>query len=260
MNLTLIIPVYNVEKYLRECLDSVLAQDYQDMEILLIDDGSSDNSPRICDEYAKKDARVRVIHQANQGIAEVRNVGVREAKGEYIGFVDSDDFVLLGMVSTVMHEIEAIGADMVVFDHYTFYDDAKDELTEHKHVGLEGLSAEALHARLQEGLLMDRYGNFVWNKICHRSLYAGFTIPKIWFEDLYVMAHVAGGARRIAYVPQAFYCYRLHRSSFSRSLKVAKKYGLFMAWHEHERVCNKKNIAPPNVYIVNYVHSRQQLA
>lgn len=91
--ISVIVPVYNVEPYLRKCLDSILAQTYTNLEIIVVDDGSTDGSGRICDEYAAKDARIRVIHKANGGLSDARNAGMAVAKGSYIGFVDSDDYV-----------------------------------------------------------------------------------------------------------------------------------------------------------------------
>ncbi len=91
--ISVIVPVYNVEKYLRPCVDSILAQTYQNLEIILINDGSTDKSGQICDEYATKDKRVRVIHQANQGVSVARNAGLEGAQGQYIGFVDGDDYI-----------------------------------------------------------------------------------------------------------------------------------------------------------------------
>ena len=90
---SVIVPVYNVEKYLPECLDSILASTYSNLEIILVDDGSPDNSPQICDEYTLKDSRIKVIHQENQGLVAARNIGLASATGTYIGFVDSDDVV-----------------------------------------------------------------------------------------------------------------------------------------------------------------------
>lgn len=91
--ISIIVPVYNTEKYLHRCIDSILAQTYTDFELLLIDDGSKDNSGKICDEYAQKDARVRVFHKENGGVSSARNLGLDQAKGEWITFVDSDDWV-----------------------------------------------------------------------------------------------------------------------------------------------------------------------
>ena len=88
---SVIIPVYNVEKYLAECVDSVLAQSCQNYEIILVDDGATDSSGRMCDEYARKDSRIRVIHQSNGGLSAARNAGLDAAQGEYVYFLDSDD-------------------------------------------------------------------------------------------------------------------------------------------------------------------------
>ena len=95
--ISIIIPVYNVAVYLPRCLDSILAQTYKNLEIILVDDGSKDNSGKVCDEYALKDSRIKVIHQKNQGVSVARNAGLRIAKGDYIGFVDSDDYIETNM-------------------------------------------------------------------------------------------------------------------------------------------------------------------
>ena len=93
VKVSVIVPVFNVEKYLRKCVDSIINQTLEDIEIILVDDGSPDNCPQICDEYAEKDSRIKVIHQQNSGQSKARNVGMEVAKGEYIGFVDSDDYI-----------------------------------------------------------------------------------------------------------------------------------------------------------------------
>jgi glycosyltransferase involved in cell wall biosynthesis len=93
MLISIIIPVYNVEKHLNQCVSSVVNQTYKDIEIILVNDGSSDNSPRICDEWAEKDSRIRVIHKNNGGVSSARNTGLKVAKGDYIGFIDSDDYI-----------------------------------------------------------------------------------------------------------------------------------------------------------------------
>lgn len=99
--ISIIVPVYNVEKYLKECIDSVISQTYKNLEIILVDDGSTDKSGEICDEYSKKDSRIKVIHKENGGLSDARNVALDIAKGEYIGFVDSDDYVEKDMFETL---------------------------------------------------------------------------------------------------------------------------------------------------------------
>ena len=91
--ITIIVPVYNVEKYLSKCVESILAQTYTELQILLIDDGSSDGSGKICDQYAKMDRRIEVVHTANRGLVAARKTGLEHSSGEYIGFVDGDDYI-----------------------------------------------------------------------------------------------------------------------------------------------------------------------
>ncbi len=112
--ISVIIPVYNREKYIGRCVDSVLSQSFDDFEVLLIDDGSSDLSPQICDEYAKKDARVKVIHKANGGVSSARNEGLKVAQGEYITFVDSDDLMRPGFFEGGNKKIKEYNPDLIV--------------------------------------------------------------------------------------------------------------------------------------------------
>ena len=108
MLISIIVPVYNVEPYLNKCLDSIVNQTYKKLEIILIDDGSTDNSGLICDEYASKDNRIIVVHQKNKGLSAARNVGLNIAKGDYIAFVDSDDFIEKDMYFTMYNVMNKI--------------------------------------------------------------------------------------------------------------------------------------------------------
>lgn len=112
---SIIMPVYNSEKYLASAIESVLAQTYRNFELFLIDDGSKDSSPEICDEYAKKDERIHVIHKENEGICRTRNLGLKLAKGDYIGFMDNDDILELDMLSECFELIKKHGADWIKF-------------------------------------------------------------------------------------------------------------------------------------------------
>lgn len=111
--ISIIIPVYNVEKYLTECLDSILSQTYTDFEVILVDDGSPDNSGTICDEYAQKDMRIRVIHQKNAGVSAARNNGIEQSRGEWITFIDSDDWICSNYLCN-FHLEESAGIDLVI--------------------------------------------------------------------------------------------------------------------------------------------------
>ena len=114
--ISIIIPVYNVEKYLRVCLDSVINQSYSDYEVILVDDGSTDSSPAICDEYCKNDSRFQVIHQENMGLASARNTGIRAAKGDYMYFIDSDDCIHPDLFRITVSAAEATNANLVQVD------------------------------------------------------------------------------------------------------------------------------------------------
>ena len=117
---SVIVPVYNAEKYLQECVDSILRQTLTDLELILVDDGSTDSSPAICDRYAAQDLRVRVIHQANLGLSAVRNRGIEVAAGEWVAFVDSDDFIDANMYRTMIIAAEAEGAQLAVCTGFVY--------------------------------------------------------------------------------------------------------------------------------------------
>ena len=102
---SVVVPIYNTEKYLRNCLDSIIAQTNQNLEILLVDDGSTDSSGKIADSYAKKDTRIKVIHQKNTGLSSARNTGINHSSGEYLTFVDSDDYIATQMIEKMLLEI-----------------------------------------------------------------------------------------------------------------------------------------------------------
>ena len=114
--LTLIIPIYNIEQYLSQCLDSIINQTYKNIQIILVDDGSTDSSGRICDEYADKDSRIIVIHKENGGLVSARKAGLREATGEYVVYVDGDDWIELNAIEHMVGTIERTKEDIVIYD------------------------------------------------------------------------------------------------------------------------------------------------
>ena len=116
MKVSVIVPVYNTEKYLNKCIDSILAQTFTDFELLLIDDGSTDNSGFICDEYAEKDKRVKVFHKENGGVSRARNLGIDNAQGEYLSFIDSDDYIRPEMYSELVAIADKFNVDLVSSD------------------------------------------------------------------------------------------------------------------------------------------------
>lgn len=177
--ISVIIPVYNVEKYLRRCLDSVIAQTYQKIEIICVDDGSIDDSGKICDQYAVRDARIKVIHQENQGLSAARNRGLDAAEGEYIAFVDSDDYILEGMYKKMLDKLLDYSVDLCVCQWQYEFSDGR-QVVKRKNIDptIYGRKTSLEFARF---LYMGNYENGVvvaaWNKLYRRAL-----LDKIRFE------------------------------------------------------------------------------
>lgn len=170
--ISVIVPVYNVAKYLRECLDSVLGQDHDKLEVILIDDGSKDESGRICDEYAAKDSRVRVIHQENAGAAAAKNAGLRIAVGEYLSFVDSDDTLEPGAYAYMLALLRDSGADVVQCAFRDVYvGRSEDRIFRAGRIEEDKIS---YLSRLPE----DWTCSLLWNKLYKKGLYDG-----IFFEE-----------------------------------------------------------------------------
>ena len=168
--ISVIVPVYNVEKYLSQCADSILSQDYSDLEVIFIDDGSTDASGQICDQYAEKDPRVRVIHQKNGGAAAAKNAGLRMASGKYLSFVDSDDYLEPNVYGGLVRTLLDTGADVVQGSFREIYRNR----TEEQRVSEETLEGYEYLLRFPK----DFSCALLWNKLYRRELFAG-----VFFEE-----------------------------------------------------------------------------
>lgn len=169
---TIIVPIYKVEQYVRKCIESILAQTYRKFELILVDDGSPDNCPAICEEYAKKDARIRVIHKKNQGLVAARNTGVAAADGEYICYVDGDDWVAPTLLETILNKaISKYAPDMVVFSAVRQFANYQEEIPKAVPEGL--YDKEQLEKKIYPYMMYDSRKSFctglifpvAWNKI-----------------------------------------------------------------------------------------------
>ena len=176
--ISVIVPVYNVEKYLRKCVDSILSQTFTDFELLLVDDGSPDGCPKICDEYAARDHRVRVIHKANGGLISARNAGIRAARGDYVCILDGDDWALRNMLQFI-HDTAALSPeppDMVLFAAHSVYTDHLEEtvnLVPEGYYDRERLEKEVFPYLLTEtrnGLQVGVIQAHTWDKAFRREL------------------------------------------------------------------------------------------
>ena len=210
---SVIIPVYKVEKYIRRCIDSVLAQTLADFECIIVNDCSPDSSPQICDEYARKDARIKVIHKPqNEGLPQARKTGFENSTGEYIQFVDSDDWMEPVMLEKLYCEAIASGADMVACDYYrddtqSYYYEVQTIDTENNFNNLGFVQWAA-----------------VWNKLCHRKIIAEVTFPVAGkYEDRAITQQAIFFSKKIAKIPYPLYHYCTNReSAFEQN--ILKKY------------------------------------
>ncbi|WP_455656299.1 glycosyltransferase family 2 protein [Phascolarctobacterium sp.] len=250
--ISIVVCVYNAEKYIHKCLTSLVQQTYKNIEIIIIDDGSPDNCSVICDKYAAKDSRIKVIHQKNAGYGAARNKGISMATGEFIGFVDPDDWVDVNMIDGMVSALNYNDADIVICDWQTFSND--DEQNGELHT--QNINNNWPFEKIRDEFLLDNYPNFLCNKLFALRLFAGLEIPPdIVLGDLYVCAELFVRSSKIFYVPKGYYCYRIHASFASTQQKTRRKYGMFMAWREHERVCEKYKCPP-----LEYSRARAQKA
>ena len=211
---SVIVPVYNVEKYLSRCLDSILAQTYTNLEILIIDDGSTDNSGKICDEYSQRDHRFRVIHQENHGVGQVRNIGLRESKGEYIQFVDSDDWIEPETIASCYRFLQEYDADIVCFKVVHEYEDGRQRSHDAGYVTPTLLNKyDAFSAALLPGVI----AVYPVNKFIKKKLFSGIQYPE-WeiSEDIETTYKFIANAEKVLTVNNKFYHYLRHEGSVSR--------------------------------------------
>lgn len=202
---SIIVPVYKAEKYIHQCIDSLLAQTYRNIEVILVDDGSPDHCGKICDEYAAKDGRVKVIHQLNGGVSVARQTGIDHATGEYSIHADPDDWVELNMIEELVAKAVADNADMVICD---FYRESKSEKTCDCQNPGDDLSASAV---LRKILSQQLHGSCC-NKLVKRSRIEGigFTPEDLCIlEDELYNIRILARKIKVSYLPKAFYHYRV---------------------------------------------------
>ena len=206
--ISVVIPVYNVADYLGQCLDSLLSQSYPSLEILLVDDGSKDESGAICDAYAAKDSRIRVIHQKNGGAAAAKNTALRAAAGEYLSFVDSDDYLEPGAYDYMLSLLKETDADVAVFSFRNVFRDHSEEHIPHP---------ERVEMTGQEYLLrftQDWTCALLWNKLYKRSLFDGvFFEEGHRIDDEFFTYQGFLGAKKVVCDDHIIYNYRRRASS-----------------------------------------------
>ena len=215
--ISIIIPVYNAECYLKRCLDSVIAQDYLDVEVILADDGSTDKSGQVCDEYAKAYPHVYVFHKSNEGASLARRYGLEKARGEYVTFVDSDDWISSDYISKLYSLIEKYKVSVSAC--------SIQRVKIHDNVGK--VNKEYLSSLLPFDVLMPRFFKYeFWGfpgKLYLTTCLRDFDFPNATLsEDYYVMAQLFNKERQMAYTEEPLYYYEYHENSLSHQ-KLSKR-------------------------------------
>jgi len=211
--LSVIVPIYRGEKYLKRCIDSIVNQTYKNLEIILVDDGSPDKSGEICDEYEKKDRRIRVLHQENKGLSAARNSGIDMSSGDFIGFVDSDDYINERMYEVLLSDCFKFGAEVSVCSMVRFEGTAAD--IEKKQI--DEIKVFSAHEALINLHGRDGYIYAVAvNKLYRRDLFKGLRFPlnKI-NEDEFLICKVIDNAKRIVLTEEVLYYYFVNNDSIT---------------------------------------------
>ena len=220
--ISIIVPVYNIEKYLQKCIKSIINQTYKNIEIILVDDGSKDNSGKICDEFKQIDNRIKVIHKENGGLSDARNAGLKIAKGEYIGFVDSDDYIAQDMFETLYKLAKENNADISIVSFYEIYNGKVIGVRDFK--SLEEM--DKIEA-MKELLIDTKIQSYAWNKLFKKELFENIEFPTNKnFEDIATTLLLFEKANKVMLLedPKYYYVRRDNSIIGTRNYKTYKDY------------------------------------
>lgn len=262
---SVIVPVYKVEQYIRQCVDSILTQTYRNLEIILVDDGSPDNCPQICDEYALTDRRVVVIHQRNGGVANARNSALNICTGDYVAFVDSDDWIESNMIQRMLsavreHDVDAAFCRANIIDG--------QEITETRFAFFPNETVVTAE-RMVELSLKDEVSGQAWLRLMKRDCWENVRFPEGRnYEDLAISFQPFLYAEKGAvFLTEALYNYRMNQNGISLGGKSKNAYDIFQAFRDHynyakqnmksvEKVCFGKTACHAIGYCNSYLHFR----
>ncbi len=223
---SIIVPIYKVELYLKECVDSILKQDFKDYELILVDDGSPDNCPKICDEYAKKDSRIKVVHKKNGGLSDARNAGIKVAKGKYILFIDPDDYAEKNYLEVIDKNLGE--ADLLVFGHYVLY--------MNKRIKEQGNNDFLEREKALDYLMSDnKFCGFAWNKVYKKEIFDKYNLEYdaniSMCEDMLFSYEYIKRINTVKVIDDALINYRQRKSSFlSKKVKNIEPKSFFVTY------------------------------
>ena len=222
--ISVIVPIYNTAAYLARAVESIRAQTHKNLEIILINDGSTDSSGQVCNDFAKKDSRVKVIHQNNAGVSAARNAGLDAASGQWVGFVDSDDYINAEMFEKLLKAAAGNGKDISVCGYTKIHLDGSVETQAHYNLPASLSKEDALEQVLRPNV----FEGFTWNKLFKRSLLEKhknirFDLSLHICEDLLFVVRLLLCSEGVSYVPQPLYNYCLHESGAVCSLNEKRE-------------------------------------
>ena len=241
MKVSIIVPIYNVEQYLAKCIESLVQQTYENIEILLVNDGSKDNSEKIMWEYAEKDNRTVCLNKVNGGLSDARNYGLKYATGQYCLFIDSDDWLAEHAVEVCVNKVNQTGAEVVAFDMIYVYPDRETFAT--------GGNFDVLTYKENPEVVL--INNSACNKMFKTALFENIEFPKgLWYEDLATIPIVLSKASSVVKVNEGLYYYLQRESSIAHTINP-KVFDIYKAIHMVEKAFENTalNVQIPKLYI-----------
>ena len=234
--ISVIVPVYNVEQYLERCVDSIINQTYTNLEIILVNDGSTDNSGKLCDELAKKDERIRVIHKENGGLSDARNRGIDESESDLVGFIDSDDYIDSDMYEVLLKNLNNTDADLSMCALYDVYNNTPEAQVTNKETWK--LSSEQAIKMVMEAKILSVTAV---NKLYRKSLFSDlkFEVGKI-AEDAFIMIKLLDKCEKIVATNEKKYYY-VHRENSITTQKFSTKFlNVIEAYEQNSNIISEK--------------------
>lgn len=235
--ISVIVPIYKVENYLNCCVNSIINQTYKNLEIILIDDGSPDKCGKICDDFKKEDTRIKVIHQKNNGVGSARNKGLNVCNGEYISFVDSDDYIMPDLIESLYNEIYDCDYVSCGYTHVDNKSNQENIFSPKEKIILTGKDALYKHYSI-DNTIKNINCIYVWGKLFRRKIWDELRFPEgILFEDIYVMPYILLKCNKIKFINNAGYYYRKVEGSITNNQSPEHKKKTFIdsfkIWDTH---------------------------
>lgn len=254
---SVIVPVYNVEIFIKKCLNSIVNQTYKNLEIILIDDGSSDNSGKICDEYAAKDKRIKIIHKINGGVSSARNAGLDIANGDYIGFIDPDDYISENMYEILLDEMKSGDFDIVECNYYRVYEDGAQLKKENKDAVYTGYK-DIWYAALTDYLFCG-----MCNKLIKKSVIGDlrFNTDYKISEDMLFFFECAKNGNKLKFINKPLYYYFQREDSAIRKTFYKGAFDTLEILEKFESDCDNEKLikAWNSYYLPNLISVSQKI-